>query len=117
MRQNVAAVERLERKGWTRVDGKGDHVKFKHPKRAGHVVVPHQERTLRSARCGSPSRWRRPLRAASMHTRRSRGKGVPDFLHGQRRRRWAKRCRGRLISPNLLRNLGENVNARDLLTK
>lgn len=29
-----------------RVGGKGDHVKFKHPKRPGHVVVPHPRKDL-----------------------------------------------------------------------
>ncbi|WP_129126402.1 type II toxin-antitoxin system HicA family toxin [Geomonas oryzae] len=33
-------IRRLEEDGWQFVGGKGDHRKFKHPQRPGHVVVP-----------------------------------------------------------------------------
>jgi predicted RNA binding protein YcfA (HicA-like mRNA interferase family) len=39
-------IRRLESEGWVRVGGKGDHSKFKHPKRAGHVVVPHPRKDI-----------------------------------------------------------------------
>ena len=32
--------------GWMLVGGKGDHEKFKHPQRPGHVVVPHPRKNL-----------------------------------------------------------------------
>lgn len=40
-------IRRLEREGWRRAGGKGDHMKFKHPERPGHVVVPHPRKDLR----------------------------------------------------------------------
>ncbi len=39
-------IKRLEKDGWVRVGGKGDHVKFKHPEKPGHVVVPHPRKDL-----------------------------------------------------------------------
>lgn len=33
-------MRRLEEEGWLCVGGKGDHRKFKHPMKPGHVVVP-----------------------------------------------------------------------------
>jgi predicted RNA binding protein YcfA (HicA-like mRNA interferase family) len=33
-------IKRLEDDGWHCVGGKGDHRKFKHPSRPGHVIVP-----------------------------------------------------------------------------
>ena len=39
-------IRRLQAEGWVRVGGKGDHFKFKHPERAGHVVVPHPRKDL-----------------------------------------------------------------------
>ncbi|WP_018716294.1 type II toxin-antitoxin system HicA family toxin [Arhodomonas aquaeolei] len=39
-------IARLEQEGWRRVGGKGDHQKFKHPCRSGHVVVPHPRKDL-----------------------------------------------------------------------
>lgn len=39
-------IKRLEREGWSRVGGKGDHIKFKHPEKAGHVVVPHPRKDM-----------------------------------------------------------------------
>jgi len=35
-----------EREGWVRAGGKGDHAKFKHPAKPGHVVVPHPRKDL-----------------------------------------------------------------------
>ncbi len=34
-------IKRLIDDGWLKVGGKGDHEKFKHPDKSGHVVVPH----------------------------------------------------------------------------
>lgn len=39
-------IRRLERAGWKRVGGKSDHIKFKHPERPGHVVVPHPRKDI-----------------------------------------------------------------------
>lgn len=33
-------IKRLEDDGWEWVGGRGDHRKFKHPTKPGHVVVP-----------------------------------------------------------------------------
>jgi predicted RNA binding protein YcfA (HicA-like mRNA interferase family) len=33
-------IKRLIDEGWLKVGGKGDHEKFKHPNKPGHVVVP-----------------------------------------------------------------------------
>ncbi|MBJ6802497.1 type II toxin-antitoxin system HicA family toxin [Geomonas sp. Red259] len=30
----------MEEDGWCHVGGKGDHRKFRHPSKPGHVVVP-----------------------------------------------------------------------------
>ena len=32
--------------GWYKVGGKGDHEKFKHPNKLGHVVVPHPRKDI-----------------------------------------------------------------------
>jgi predicted RNA binding protein YcfA (HicA-like mRNA interferase family) len=39
-------IGQLQAEGWVRVGGKGDHAKFKHPNRPGHVVVPHPRKDL-----------------------------------------------------------------------
>ena len=39
-------IRRLEADGWRQVAGKGDHRKFKHPERPGHVTVPHPKKDL-----------------------------------------------------------------------
>jgi predicted RNA binding protein YcfA (HicA-like mRNA interferase family) len=39
-------IARLQRDGWYRVGGKGDHEKFKHPTKPGHVVVPHPRKDI-----------------------------------------------------------------------
>ena len=39
-------IKRLSEEGWINVGGKGDHVKFKHPDKQGHVVVPHPRKDL-----------------------------------------------------------------------
>jgi predicted RNA binding protein YcfA (HicA-like mRNA interferase family) len=40
-------ISKLTREGWARVGGKGDHMKFKHPEKTGHVVVPHPRKDIR----------------------------------------------------------------------
>lgn len=40
-------IKRLEKEGWIRAGGKGDHIKFKHPEKSGHVVVPHPRKDIR----------------------------------------------------------------------
>ena len=39
-------IKRLTQEGWINMGGKGDHVKFKHPDKQGHVVVPHPRKDL-----------------------------------------------------------------------
>lgn len=39
-------INRLQRDGWVRAGAKGDHQKFKHPKKPGRVVVPHPRKDL-----------------------------------------------------------------------
>ena len=39
-------IKRLKADGWVRVGGKGDHEKFKHPDKPGHVVVPHPRKDI-----------------------------------------------------------------------
>lgn len=39
-------IKRLLKEGWVRVGGKGDHEKFAHPAKLGHVVVPHPRKDL-----------------------------------------------------------------------
>ena len=39
-------VKRLEADGWKCVGGKGDHRKFKHPVKPGHVTVPHPRKDI-----------------------------------------------------------------------
>ena len=34
-------IKQLRDEGWKKVGGKGDHEKFKHPAKPGHVIVPH----------------------------------------------------------------------------
>jgi predicted RNA binding protein YcfA (HicA-like mRNA interferase family) len=34
-------IKRLKAEGGVKVGGKGDHEKFKHPNKPGHVVVPY----------------------------------------------------------------------------
>ncbi len=43
---SAAVIRRLEQDGWARVGSKGDHVKFRHPDKPGHVVVPHPRKDL-----------------------------------------------------------------------
>lgn len=40
-------IKRLKHEGWNHVSGKGDHMKFKHPEKRGHVVVPHPRKDIR----------------------------------------------------------------------
>jgi len=44
--QSRELIRRLEREGWICVGGKGDHMKFKHPDRPGHVVIPHPRKDI-----------------------------------------------------------------------
>jgi predicted RNA binding protein YcfA (HicA-like mRNA interferase family) len=39
-------IRRLEAEGWEGVGGKGDHRKYKHPAKPGHVTVPHPRKDL-----------------------------------------------------------------------
>jgi predicted RNA binding protein YcfA (HicA-like mRNA interferase family) len=39
-------IKRLRAEGWQLVGGKGDHAKYKHPAKAGHVVVPHPRKDI-----------------------------------------------------------------------
>ncbi|MEO5346591.1 MAG: type II toxin-antitoxin system HicA family toxin [Magnetococcus sp. YQC-9] len=39
-------IKRLLAEGWELVGGKGSHQKFKHPDKAGHVVVPHPNKDI-----------------------------------------------------------------------
>ena len=39
-------IKRLQKEGWLRAGGKGDHEKFAHPTKIGHVVVPHPRKDL-----------------------------------------------------------------------
>jgi predicted RNA binding protein YcfA (HicA-like mRNA interferase family) len=39
-------IRLLEEDGWEWVGGKGDHRKFKHPSKPGHVVVPCPRKDL-----------------------------------------------------------------------
>lgn len=40
------AISRLKKEGWRKVGGKGDHEKFKHPHKNGHVIVPHPRKDI-----------------------------------------------------------------------
>ena len=39
-------IKRLKKEGWLNAGGKGDHEKFTHPEKSGHVVVPHPRKDL-----------------------------------------------------------------------
>ena len=39
-------INRLQKEGWYKAGGKGDHEKFVHPAKLGHVVVPHPRKDL-----------------------------------------------------------------------
>ena len=39
-------IKRLRDEGWKKVGGKGDHEKFKHPAKSGHVIVPHPRKDI-----------------------------------------------------------------------
>jgi predicted RNA binding protein YcfA (HicA-like mRNA interferase family) len=39
-------IKRLIEEGWINVGGKGDHIKFKHPDKQVHVVVPHPRKDV-----------------------------------------------------------------------
>jgi predicted RNase H-like HicB family nuclease/predicted RNA binding protein YcfA (HicA-like mRNA interferase family) len=44
--KSAAIIKRLTEEGWVRVGGKGDHAKFKHPAKPGHVVLPHPRKDI-----------------------------------------------------------------------
>lgn len=44
--ESADIIKRLESEGWNQVGGKGDHMKFKHPAKPGHVVVPHPRKHI-----------------------------------------------------------------------
>lgn len=57
-------IKRLRDEGWEKVGGKGDHEKFKHPTKHGHVIVPHPRKdipvgTLRNIYRQSGWEWRK----------------------------------------------------------
>ena len=39
-------IKQLKKDGWVKVGGKGDHEKFKHPNKKGHVIVPHPRKDI-----------------------------------------------------------------------
>jgi len=39
-------IKRLQKEGWIKVGGKGDHEKFTHPTKPGHVVVPNPRKDV-----------------------------------------------------------------------
>jgi predicted RNA binding protein YcfA (HicA-like mRNA interferase family) len=58
-----AIIKRLSREGWILAGGKGDHEKFKHPDKEGHVIVPHPRKdvaigTLRNIYRQAGWKWR-----------------------------------------------------------
>lgn len=44
--KSAEIIKRLKAEGWVKVGGKGDHEKFKHPGKPGHVVVPHPRKDI-----------------------------------------------------------------------
>ncbi|WP_322527722.1 type II toxin-antitoxin system HicA family toxin [Salinicola sp. LHM] len=44
--KSADVIKRLEAEGWRHVGGKGDHMKYKHPEKPGHVVVPHPRKDI-----------------------------------------------------------------------
>lgn len=39
-------IQRLKAEGWYEVEGRGDHMNFKHPTRPGKVTVPTKRKDL-----------------------------------------------------------------------
>lgn len=39
-------IKRLKKEGWIKMGGKGDHEKFKHSEKSGHVVVAHPRKDM-----------------------------------------------------------------------
>ena len=39
-------IKKLKSEGWKKVGGKGDHEKFKHDSKPGHVVVQHPRKDI-----------------------------------------------------------------------
>lgn len=44
--KSADVISRLKSDGWYLVGGKGDHEKYKHPTKPGHVVVPHPQKDI-----------------------------------------------------------------------
>ncbi|SMN12116.1 hypothetical protein SPBRAN_327 [uncultured Candidatus Thioglobus sp.] len=40
-------IKRLKKDNWVKVGGRGDHEKFKHPTKSGHIIAPHPRKDLR----------------------------------------------------------------------
>ena len=58
-----AIIKRLKKEGWILAGGRGDHEKYKHPDKKGHVVVPHPKKdivigTLRNIYRQAGWKWR-----------------------------------------------------------
>lgn len=43
---SASVIKRLLAEGWYQAGGKGDHMKFKHPTKPGHVVVPYPRKDM-----------------------------------------------------------------------
>ncbi len=43
---SIEIIKHLKADGWILVGGKGDHEKYKHPDKIGHVVVPHPRKDM-----------------------------------------------------------------------
>jgi len=41
--KSVELIRQLEKNGWLKVSQKGSHIKFRHPVKKGHIVVPHHK--------------------------------------------------------------------------
>lgn len=39
-------IKRLKTQVWNKIGGKGDHEKFKHTDKTGHVIVPHPRKDI-----------------------------------------------------------------------
>jgi predicted RNA binding protein YcfA (HicA-like mRNA interferase family) len=39
-------IKALKNDGWFEVSTRGSHVKFKHPVKKGHVIVPHPKKQM-----------------------------------------------------------------------
>jgi predicted RNA binding protein YcfA (HicA-like mRNA interferase family) len=50
---SLEVIARLKLEGWSFVGAKGAHMRFKHPDRGGHVIVPHPRKhiAIHALRC------------------------------------------------------------------